>query len=43
MECRSRAIQLDLGEEKPVWFPLNRITLDEAGYTVTGPKAISGK
>ena len=39
-ERRTRAIQLDLGEEKPVWFPLNRITLNEAGYTVTGPKKL---
>ena len=32
-----KAIQLDLGEDQPVWFPLHRITLDEAAYTVTAP------
>jgi DNA invertase Pin-like site-specific DNA recombinase len=37
MERRGPGVKIDLGEEKPVWFPLRRITLDEAGRTVTGP------
>jgi hypothetical protein len=35
-----RAIQLDLGEEKAVWFPLAKITLDEANWTVTGSRQL---
>lgn len=33
-----KAVQLDLGESRGVWFPLRRIALDEDAYTVTGPK-----
>jgi hypothetical protein len=40
LDRRARAIQIDLGGENPVWFPLQRITLDEDAYTVTGPKAL---
>jgi hypothetical protein len=40
VDRRDRAIQLDLGEEKPVWFPLAKITLDESEYTLTGPKQL---
>jgi hypothetical protein len=39
-ERRAKAVQLDIGEKKPVWFPLHRITLDEANYTVTVPQAL---
>lgn len=35
-----KAVQLDMGEELPVWFPLHRITLDEAAYTVTAPQSL---
>lgn len=37
LERRPKAVRLDIGEEHPVWFPLHRITLDEAAYTVTAP------
>jgi DNA invertase Pin-like site-specific DNA recombinase len=37
LEHRGPGVKLDLGEAKPVWFSLRRITLDEAGCTVTGP------
>ena len=40
LERRPRAVQLDIGEAKPVWFPLGKITLDEANYTVTAPQAL---
>ena len=40
IDRRDRAIQLDLGEEKPVWFPLAKIVLDESAYTLTGPKEL---
>ena len=40
IDRRDRAIQLDLGEEKAVWFPLAKITLDEANWTVTGSKKL---
>jgi len=32
-------VKLDLGEHEPAWFPLHRIELDEAGYTVTGERS----
>ena len=40
VDRRDRAIQLDLGEEKSVWFPLAKITLDEANWTVTASKQL---
>lgn len=35
VERRAKAVQLDLGEKEPVWFPRHRIELDEENYTVT--------
>jgi hypothetical protein len=40
IDRRDRAIQLDLGEEKPVWFPLAKIALDEANWTITGSRTL---
>jgi hypothetical protein len=40
IDRRDKAVQLDLGEEKAVWFPLGKIVLDEANYTLTGPKKL---
>ena len=39
LERRPKAVKLDLGEHAPAWFPLHRIELDEAGYTVSGERS----
>jgi hypothetical protein len=43
IDRRDRAIQLDLGEEKPVWFPLAKIALDEVNWTITGSRKLITK
>jgi hypothetical protein len=43
LERRPKAVKLDLGEQEPAWFPLHRIELDEAGYTVTAERALIGE
>jgi len=40
LERRPRAVRLDLGEARPVWFPLHRVSLDEVAFTVSGPRAL---
>jgi hypothetical protein len=40
VDRRNRAIQLDPGEEKPIWFPLSKTALDEANSTVSRPKKL---
>jgi hypothetical protein len=40
LDSRDRAILIDLGEEKPVWFQRSKIVLDEQNYTLTGPKQL---
>jgi hypothetical protein len=43
LDRRDRAIKIDLGEENPVWFRKQDITLDEQSYTLTGPKSVITK